>query len=101
MHGNHAAHASAHAVSAHQTHSAANERHGAPSNPTDHSPNTCTCFGSCCGASAISVPEQSSALPVEVIVDVDVALHHDAPTTGLRRAHSHPFANGPPAAATL
>ena len=105
MHGNHAAHASAHAithaVASHQTSSSAAEHHGAPTKPADHSRNTCTCFGSCCGAAAISVPEQSAGLPVEVIVDVDVACYRDAATTGLRRAHSHPFANGPPVAATL
>jgi hypothetical protein len=108
MHGNHAAHvghavalSNGHAGGAHQTQSAANGHHGAPSSPTDHSKTTCTCFGSCCGATAINVPAQPAALPVEVIVDVDVALHRDATTTGLRRAYAHPFANGPPVAPTL
>jgi hypothetical protein len=90
MHGGHAGHAmQVGSVAAHAGH----EGHHAPAK---QSSNTCTCLGQCCSAPPVALPAASTELVAALVVDVRAAEYGSVTTLVTRRAHSLPFANGPP-----
>jgi len=88
----------AHACAVHGKHSA----HAAPAHDhADHhgdreAPAACTCLGLCCCASPVGAPAVSLGLADDILVVAADAQFPQVASAAIRRAHSLPFANGPP-----
>lgn len=94
VHGDHAGHVAGVGHAGHMVHGSGTS---APAD-SHRAPATCTCLGHCCCVAPVGAPATSIELP-DSIVRVAVT----APLTKLAapvvlRAHSLPFANGPPRA---
>jgi hypothetical protein len=99
-----------HACSVHDSHAAHSEHvaHGvtslhdsgttAPVDQSHHRSTDCTCLGTCCCAAPAGIPTRSIELPDAVVVVEAAVDYADATSPIVQRAHSHPFANGPPVA---
>jgi hypothetical protein len=83
------------------THSQHAGKHGVPEHHSSN--NSCTCLGACCAAPTVAVPGASVAeLPVPIVTfDAARPMFAAAVRPVAVARYAHPFANGPPAPATI
>jgi hypothetical protein len=94
VHGDHAGHAAGAGHAGHMVHGSA------PSAPADsqRAPATCTCLGLCCCVAPVAEPAASIDLPESIVRVAVTAPVGSLAISVVLRAHSLPFANGPPRA---
>jgi hypothetical protein len=73
--------------------------HGSKSSSGDdaHHPARCTCLGACCCAVTAVLHSASFEFAIDAVVVRPILVDCDAGAPAIKRAHSLPFANGPPA----
>lgn len=82
----------------HAAHAAPGSATSAPDGSSHHGPADCTCLGGSCCAVAAAVPKPAIDFLDSVVVAGHPATFADVVAPVVRRAHTLPFANGPPAA---
>ena len=95
MHGGHAGHmAQSGAQAAHSEH----DGHHAPAKQSGQA---CTCLGQCSTTPPVAILPSRSDFVEARVIDAGAASYGDVETPVARRAHSLPFANGPPTGLAL
>jgi hypothetical protein len=92
VHDGHAAHSDMAGMGGHGAHESKSSTNG-----DSHHRAQCTCLGACCCAATAAVHSASIELVIDAVVVRTMEADWSAAAPAIKRAHSLPFANGPPA----